>query len=72
MVGKGDDFITNSIREHRKAKGLTQAELARSLGVCQSAISQIEKGFRNPSALLLLKLSEVLEAPIDALIGKAG
>lgn len=49
------------IREQRKKKGLTQAELAKKLDVSQPAIGKYEKDERTPSAEKLIQLSKILE-----------
>ena len=41
---EGDDFLKNRIRELRKALGITQDELARTLGVTRQTIIAVEKG----------------------------
>lgn len=64
--------ITNNIRKFRKDHGLSQAELAEKLNVCQSMISQIENGERNPSVTLLFEMANVLGVSVDKLMQKAG
>lgn len=44
----------------RKAKGLTQMELARRSDVQQAEISRIERGGGNPTATTLIRLAEAL------------
>lgn len=58
-----------SLKELRRAKGLSQVELAKLLDVNQSAISQWEKGRTSPDYQKLLRLSEVLDVSVDALVG---
>lgn len=53
----------------RKAKGMTQAELARSLGVSQQAVFAYERGDRCVSVLLLAKLSKVFAISVEELMG---
>lgn len=48
------------IKQHRKEKGLTQAELAKLVGVSQPAIGKYESGDRQPSIQLTTKMSEAL------------
>lgn len=54
------------LADWRRARGLTQVELAALAGCDQSTISAIERG-ASPSAKLLGKLVEVLEVEPDAL-----
>ena len=61
--------ITNSVEKYRKARGMTQVELAERVNVQQSAISLIERQERNPSLPLLVRLANVLGVTIDDLVG---
>ncbi len=53
----------------RKAKGMTQEELAVRLHVVRQTVSKWEKGKSVPDAETLLRLSEVLEVPVTQLLG---
>lgn len=57
------------IAEKRKEKGISQETLGKNLGVTASFISQIEKGIRNPTYSLLLKISHELNVPVGFLVG---
>ena len=48
------------IEKYRKEKGLTQNELARQLGVSNTAISKWEHGYNLPDIGLLEPLSKIL------------
>jgi len=55
------------IQETRQARGMTQSQLADSLGTSQSAINRIEKGGQNISLEMLARISEVLSSQIVTL-----
>ena len=55
-------FGTN-LRNHRKAKHLTQSELAEKVSLSAEMISKIERGIASPSFATIEKLSEVLQVP---------
>ena len=55
-------FGTN-LRHHRKAKHLTQAELAEKVSLSTEMISKIERGIAAPSFTTIEKLSEILGVP---------
>ncbi|QDK80820.1 helix-turn-helix transcriptional regulator [Spirosoma sp. KCTC 42546] len=48
------------IREARKAKGMTQQEMADKLGISKSAYSRYESGSQNITIVTLQKIGEVL------------
>ena len=54
----------------RKEQGMTQAELARALGVSQQTVFAYELGDRRISVLMLIKLAKVFEVSIEALMGQ--
>jgi len=53
----------------RKARGLTQAELARAIGLSQQAVFAYELGERRISVLVLCKLAKVFDISVEELIG---
>lgn len=55
----------------RKAKGMTQAELARGIGVSQQAVFAYELGERRISILVLAKIAKVLQQSVEEMIGLA-
>ena len=58
------------IVELRKKRGLTQAELARSIGISRSALSLYEIEKREPDIDTLGKLSTLFEVPVGYILGK--
>ncbi|MBR2890241.1 MAG: helix-turn-helix transcriptional regulator [Oscillospiraceae bacterium] len=60
--------IGNRIAEVRKEKGYTQEYIAAQLEVSRQAVSKWESGLSMPSTENLLKLSGLLEVPLDELI----
>ena len=58
------------IRIMRKSLGLTQADLAKKIGVTKQAITTYETGIREPSFRNLIKLSRVLNGTTDWLLGE--
>lgn len=59
-----------TITEYRKAKGLTQEQLAKLLGVTQGAVAQWENGLTHPAFNMLPRLAAALGITVDELIGK--
>ena len=65
----GSEAIGRRMAEFRKARGITQVELAERLDVSQAVISQWEKGRRLLHGELIAALADVLHVSADALLG---
>ena len=63
-------MLKENIKAIRKAKGLSQEELAVKINVVRQTISKWEQGLSVPDSELLLSLSEVLETPVSTLLGE--
>ena len=50
---------------------MRQYELANRMGVKQASVSAWESGKAMPSAENLIKLADILECTVDALLGRA-
>ena len=57
-----------ALREVRKARKLSQAELASKVSVTQGAVSAWELGLYNPNAKKLKRLAKALNCTVDKLI----
>ncbi len=62
------DFGTR-LKELRKSRGMTQAELASRLSVTKSVVSYYELLERSPSPDILIKLSDIFHVTTDYLLG---
>ena len=60
--------VGKNIRLLRKQKGMTQDGLAELLYVSRQTVSNYENGKSNPDIDMLIRIAEVLEADVDALI----
>ena len=59
--------ITNTIRELRlAADGMTQAELARRLGMTRQTVIAIEQGRYSPSLEVAFQIARIFRMPLDA------
>ena len=63
-------MLSENIRNIRKAKGLSQEELAVKLNVVRQTVSKWEKGLSVPDSDLLIALSEALDTPVSTLLGE--
>ena len=58
--------VTNSIRSLRFAQGeMSQAELARHIGVTRQTVIAIEKGRYSPSLEMAFRIAQALNVPLD-------
>ena len=57
--------MKNRLRELREARGLTQEELAKALGVTRQTIIAIEKGRYDPSLRLAFKIARFFGVKIE-------
>jgi transcriptional regulator with XRE-family HTH domain len=58
------------VRALRRAKGLTQAELAERAGRSNEAISGLERGKYSPSLETVLAIARALDSPLAELMGE--
>ena len=63
-------MLQENIKAIRKAKGLSQEELAVRLHVVRQTVSKWEQGLSVPDADRLVALSQVLETPVSTLLGE--
>lgn len=63
-------MLNENIKAMRKAKGLSQEELAVRLNVVRQTVSKWETGLSVPDADLLISLSEQLDTSVSALLGE--
>lgn len=57
--------MKNRLEEVRKAKGITQEELAAVLEVSRQTIGSLENGRYNPSILLAFKIARYFQMTIE-------
>lgn len=64
-------MISTNLAAIRKAKKISQEELAVRVNVVRQTISKWEKGLSVPDADMLVKLAEALDVSTEALLGEA-
>lgn len=58
------------LRTLRRRQGLTQIEAAQSVGVSRQALSNYERGLREPSLKSLIIMSDLYKVSLDELVGR--
>lgn len=57
--------LTNSLRELRTERGITQAELATALGLTRQTVIAIEGGKYSPSLEVAFQIARVLDVTLE-------
>jgi len=70
FTGKGAfQMFAENLKTLRKAKGLSQEELAIRLNVVRQTVSKWEKGLSVPDADLLVQIADILEESVSNILG---
>ena len=56
--------INNTLKDIREERNLIQADLAEAIGSCSQTIGRIERGERNPSLEIAIRLAHYLKVPV--------
>ena len=64
-------MLNENIKTFRKAKGLSQDELAIQLNVVRQTVSKWENGLSVPDSEMLVKLANTLETTVNALLSES-
>ena len=64
-----DSEIAKKIRAFRKARGLTQEQLAEAMGVTTGAVHKWETGMSVPELGLIMELADFFDVSVDVLLG---
>ena len=59
-----------NLKRLREMKGISQAEIAETLGVSQSIIAQYEAGAKSPNVILAAKIAAELGVSLDTMLQK--
>ncbi len=60
--------IGKQIRKYRRAKDITQEQLAEKIGVSLAWIGRVERGSTFPTVQLLIRIAQVLRVKVNDLI----
>lgn len=69
QAGPADESIGRRIARIRKARGLTQAELAERIDTIQAMVSDYESDRRRLYAQVLVRIAQALSVSVDELLG---
>lgn len=57
------------VTAERERLGMKQAEFAREIGISKQMINAIEKGMRDPSEKILIRMAQIFGCSADYLLG---
>lgn len=63
-------MLSHNLRNLRKARGLSQEELAIKLNVVRQTVSKWEKGLSVPDSEMLIRIAEELDTSVNVLLGE--
>ena len=61
-------LLAMKLKHHRKARGLTQAQLAKRVGLSLGYIARLEIGMHDPPLSTLAKLAKALKVTVAELV----
>ncbi|AYG58004.1 helix-turn-helix domain-containing protein [Rhizobium jaguaris] len=70
LHSKRHEVLVAAIAEQRRAKGLSQAQVAKLLGRHQPFIANIESGERRVDLLELITIANIIELDVHALLDR--
>ena len=62
-------MVADRIKQLREQAGMTQAELAKRLGITRSSVNAWEMGISVPSTRYIVELAEMFKVSADYLLG---
>ena len=62
-------MIANQIRYLREQRNLTQADLAKKLGLTRSSVNAWEMGVSTPSVQYVIELAKIFQVSTDYILG---
>ncbi|MCA1544156.1 helix-turn-helix transcriptional regulator [Bradyrhizobium sp. NBAIM32] len=62
------DVVAEAVRKARKGLGLSQEDLALEAGLDRTYVSQVERGTRNCTIIVLARLAKALKTTPDRLL----
>lgn len=69
ILSRGDSMVADKIKHLRDQKGMTQANLAKQLGITRSSVNAWEMGISVPSTQYIVELAHIFKVSTDYLLG---
>ena len=69
LIYGGSKMVADRIKDLREQKNMTQAELAKQLGITRSSVNAWEMGISVPSTQYIVEISSLFKVSSDYLLG---
>lgn len=66
-----NQYFSETLKKIRTKRGLSQQTLAEKMYVTKSTVSRWESGVRQPDAIMITRLSEILDVDVNVLLSAA-
>lgn len=66
---RGDWMVAERVKYLREQKGMTQAELAKQLGITRSSVNAWEMGISVPSTQYIVEIANLFKVSTDYILG---
>lgn len=63
-------FNAKKLEEYLESNGLSQAKFGEKVGISATMVFYLIKGYKQPSALLLRRIADVLDCSMDELMSE--
>lgn len=70
VAGAGNKMLGQNIKSFRKARNMSQSQLAERICVDRSSLSGYEIGKRTPDIYMLCRIADELDLSLDILVGR--
>ena len=68
MLDKTSTYLAENVREYRRSRQISQAQLAKMAGIPRPTLAHLESGSANPTLSVLMRLASTLQVLIEELV----
>ena len=68
MIDKTSSYLAENVREYRRSRQISQAQLAKMAGIPRPTLAHLESGSAHPTLSVLMRLASTLQVLIEELV----
>ena len=68
MIDNTSSYLAENVREYRRSRQISQAQLAKMAGIPRPTLAHLESGTANPTLSVLMRLASTLQVLIEELV----